>query len=155
MAMHSVCWLHAHVDAKKTKLSDNSQPSRVLHVRSLPAATTEFEVAALAAPFGRVTNIMLLRQRNQALMELEDEAIAATCCNYYNYTPAMIRYVIKLMWCGAVINPELGRVMVDIATTLHDLYWAKKCFRCYRFSLSLSLPHTRARTHTHFLHEFL
>eukprot|EP00117_Sycon_ciliatum_P030876 scpid90865/ scgid3648/ Polypyrimidine tract-binding protein 2; Neural polypyrimidine tract-binding protein; Neurally-enriched homolog of PTB; PTB-like protein len=78
-------------DAKKTKLSDNSQPSRVLHVRSLPAATTEFEVAALAAPFGRVTNIMLLRQRNQALMELEDEAIAATCCNYYNYTPAMIR----------------------------------------------------------------
>ena len=66
-------------------------PSRVLHVRHLPANATEVEVAALGAPFGRVMNIMILRTRNQALMEMADEASATALVNFYNYVTANIR----------------------------------------------------------------
>ena len=43
-------------------------PSKVLHLRNLPESVRENEVAGLALPFGRVANILLLRQKNQALL---------------------------------------------------------------------------------------
>lgn len=81
--------------ALQVKLMSSEQgelaPSRVLHVRHLPGDATELEVAALGAPFGRVVNIMILRQRNQALMEMADEASATALVNYYNYVSANVR----------------------------------------------------------------
>lgn len=40
-------------------------PSRVLHIRKLPGEVTETEVIALGLPFGKVTNILMLKGKNQ------------------------------------------------------------------------------------------
>uniref|UniRef100_A0A3B4ZSE9 RRM domain-containing protein n=1 Tax=Stegastes partitus TaxID=144197 RepID=A0A3B4ZSE9_9TELE len=40
-------------------------PSRVLHLRQLPADVSEQEVLALALPFGRVSQLITLKAKNQ------------------------------------------------------------------------------------------
>lgn len=42
-------------------------PSRVLHIRKLPGEVTETEVIALGLPFGKVTNILMLKGKNQVI----------------------------------------------------------------------------------------
>lgn len=39
--------------------------SRVVHIRGLPSDANELEVISLGAPFGKVTNILLLKQKSQ------------------------------------------------------------------------------------------
>lgn len=51
-------------DSKKQRL-DDSPPSRVLHIRKLPNEVSETEVIALGLPFGKVTNILMLKGKNQ------------------------------------------------------------------------------------------
>lgn len=51
-------------DSKKFKVED-APPSRVLHIRKLPNEATETEVIALGLPFGKVTNILTLKGKNQ------------------------------------------------------------------------------------------
>ena len=48
------------------------EPSKVLHVRNLPDGVTEKEVVLLGVPFGRVVNVLLLKQKNQAFLEMGD-----------------------------------------------------------------------------------
>lgn len=45
-------------------------PSRVLHIRKLPGEVTETEVIALGLPFGKVTNILMLKGKNQVICRL-------------------------------------------------------------------------------------
>ncbi|XP_069823823.1 polypyrimidine tract-binding protein 2 isoform X1 [Dendropsophus ebraccatus] len=73
-------------DNKKFKGDEKmeSAPSRVLHIRKLPGEVTETEVIALGLPFGKVTNILMLKGKNQAFLELATEEAAATMVNYYN-----------------------------------------------------------------------
>jgi len=40
-------------------------PSRVVHLRSLPPDVTDAEVVQLGIPFGRMTNVLLLKQKGQ------------------------------------------------------------------------------------------
>ena len=49
------------------KLETNSMngPSRVVHLRSLPPDVTDAEVVQLGIPFGRMTNVLLLKQKGQ------------------------------------------------------------------------------------------
>uniref|UniRef100_A0A3B5KJM5 Polypyrimidine tract binding protein 3 n=1 Tax=Xiphophorus couchianus TaxID=32473 RepID=A0A3B5KJM5_9TELE len=61
-------------------------PSPVLHLRQLPADTSEQEVVDLALPFGRVSKLITLRTKNQ----LTEEA-AVTMVNYYTSAPPTIR----------------------------------------------------------------
>ena len=77
-------------------------PSKVLHLRNLPESVRENEVAGLALPFGRVANILLLRQKNQALLEMEDVSSATALISYYNQLPATLRSVKKnvMYLCG-------------------------------------------------------
>ena len=70
-------------------------PSKVLHLRNLPESVRENEVAGLALPFGRVANILLLRQKNQALLEMEDVATATALISYYNQLPATLRLAVQ------------------------------------------------------------
>jgi len=46
-------------------------PSRVLHIRKLPGEVTETEVIALGLPFGKVTNILMLKGKNQVYLFLD------------------------------------------------------------------------------------
>ncbi|NXV97370.1 PTBP3 protein, partial [Calonectris borealis] len=74
-------------DKKKFK-GDRSpcSPSRVLHLRQIPSDVTEAEVISLGLPFGKVTNLLMLKGRSQAFLEMASEEAAVTMVNYY--TPA-------------------------------------------------------------------
>ncbi|XP_078264406.1 polypyrimidine tract-binding protein 2b isoform X4 [Rhinoraja longicauda] len=72
-------------DSKKFKVDDKmlGAPSRVLHIRKLPTEVMESEVIALGLPFGKVTNILMLKGKNQAFLEMASEEAAVTMVNYY------------------------------------------------------------------------
>lgn len=79
--------------AKRMRLSDDepSKPSRVLHLRGLPPDTTEAEITQLITLFGIATNIILTRQKRQALVEMSDLTTAQQMVEYYKHMPARIR----------------------------------------------------------------
>ncbi|ERE71005.1 polypyrimidine tract-binding protein 1 [Cricetulus griseus] len=70
-------------DSKKFKGDNRSTgvPSRVIHVRSLPSDVTEGEVISLGLPFGKVTNLLMLKGKNQAFIEMNTEEAANTMGN--------------------------------------------------------------------------
>ncbi|XP_006114191.2 polypyrimidine tract-binding protein 2 isoform X4 [Pelodiscus sinensis] len=80
-------------DNKKFKADDkmDGAPSRVLHIRKLPGEVTETEVIALGLPFGKVTNILMLKGKNQAFLELATEEAAITMVNYYSAVTPHLR----------------------------------------------------------------
>ncbi|XP_076300669.1 polypyrimidine tract-binding protein 1 heph isoform X8 [Lasioglossum baleicum] len=80
-------------DAKKVKLdkSHNTKPSKVIHIRNIPNEVSDAEVVHLGAPFGRVTNVLVLKGKNQAFLELADENSAATMVGYYGTCIAQLR----------------------------------------------------------------
>ncbi|XP_058801475.1 homeobox protein vnd-like, partial [Phymastichus coffea] len=80
-------------EAKKAKLdkSQNGKPSRVIHIRNIPNEVSEGEIIHLGMPFGRVTNVLVLKGKNQAFLEMADENAAATMVTYYASCPAQLR----------------------------------------------------------------
>ncbi|GBN84059.1 Polypyrimidine tract-binding protein 1 [Araneus ventricosus] len=54
-------------DAKKVKLdkTQTGKPSRVVHIRNVATDATETEIIHLGISFGRVTNVLLLKGKNQ------------------------------------------------------------------------------------------
>ncbi|XP_038829189.1 polypyrimidine tract-binding protein 2 isoform X2 [Salvelinus namaycush] len=82
-------------DSKKLRVEDRMEapPSRVLHIRKLPNETSETEVIALGLPFGKVTNILTLKGKNQAFLELGTEEAAITMVNYYSTVTPHVRNV--------------------------------------------------------------
>ncbi|XP_067892959.1 polypyrimidine tract-binding protein 2 isoform X5 [Heterodontus francisci] len=80
-------------DSKKFKGDDKmiGAPSRVLHIRKLPSEVMETEVIALGLPFGKVTNILMLKGKNQAFLEMASEEAAITMVNYYTAVTPHLR----------------------------------------------------------------
>ncbi|KAM7368494.1 hypothetical protein PAMP_012834 [Pampus punctatissimus] len=77
----------------RLRVSERAQcvPSRVLHLRHLPADVFEEEVLALALPFGRVSKLITLKHKNQAFVEMTSEEAAVTMVNYYTSTTPTVR----------------------------------------------------------------
>ncbi|NXF20592.1 PTBP3 protein, partial [Rhodinocichla rosea] len=73
---------------KKKSKGKRSQcsPSRVLHIRQIPNGVTGAEVVSLGLPFGKVTNLLMLRGKGQAFLEMASVDAAVSMVNYY--TPA-------------------------------------------------------------------
>uniref|UniRef100_A0A7N9ATN9 Polypyrimidine tract binding protein 2a n=1 Tax=Mastacembelus armatus TaxID=205130 RepID=A0A7N9ATN9_9TELE len=88
-------------DNKKPRVEE-APPSRVLHIRKLPSEASETEVIALGLPFGKVTNILTLKGKNQAFLEMGTEEAAITMVNYY-----------------ATVNPHVRNVPVFIQYSNH------------------------------------
>ncbi|KAK7904449.1 hypothetical protein WMY93_017056 [Mugilogobius chulae] len=80
-------------DSKKFKGDVRSPgvPSRVVHVRKLPNDINEAEVISLGLPFGKVTNLLMLKGKNQAFLELNSEECAQTMVSYYSSVTPVIR----------------------------------------------------------------
>ncbi|KAI5099293.1 polypyrimidine tract binding protein 1a isoform X1, partial [Silurus meridionalis] len=80
-------------DSKKFKgdVRSPSAPSRVIHVRKLPSDINEAEVISLGLPFGKVTNLLMLKGKNQAFLEMNTEESAQTMVNYYSSVTPVIR----------------------------------------------------------------
>ncbi|KAF4692298.1 hypothetical protein FOZ60_013829 [Perkinsus olseni] len=66
------------------------QPSKVLYVRNIPESVTEQDIIAYCLTFGRVVNILLLRDKRHGFIEFEDESSAIKCYNYYNTNPLLV-----------------------------------------------------------------
>ncbi|KAM6918078.1 polypyrimidine tract-binding protein 1a isoform 1-T1 [Lycodopsis pacificus] len=80
-------------DSKKFKGDVRSPgvPSRVVHVRKLPNDINEAEVIGLGLPFGKVTNLLMLKGKNQAFLEMTSEECAQTMVSYYSSVTPVIR----------------------------------------------------------------
>lgn len=75
---------------KKGKF-ESCGPSRVLHIRGVPSETQDAEIIQLGLPFGRMTNLVIARRKNQALLEMADVSTAEQMLNYYTERPPQIR----------------------------------------------------------------
>nr|CAD7257020.1 unnamed protein product [Timema shepardi] len=77
----------------KVKLdkNQNGKPSKVIHIRNIPNEVTEAEIIHLGIPFGRVTNVLVLKGKNQAFLEMADEVAASTMVNYFTSCMAQLR----------------------------------------------------------------
>ncbi|KAM3938001.1 polypyrimidine tract-binding protein 1 [Leptodactylus fuscus] len=80
-------------DSKKFKGDNRSVGvgSKVIHVRKLPSDVTEAEVIALGLPFGKVTNLLMLKGKNQAFIEMNTEEAANTMVNYFATVTPVLR----------------------------------------------------------------
>ncbi|CAD7085181.1 unnamed protein product [Hermetia illucens] len=82
---------------KKAKLDSNSvlggvgKPSRVIHLRNIPSESGEADVIQLGVPFGRVTNVLVLKGKNQAFLEMADEVSATAMVACFNNNPPQVR----------------------------------------------------------------
>uniref|UniRef100_A0A087XK07 Polypyrimidine tract binding protein 1 n=1 Tax=Poecilia formosa TaxID=48698 RepID=A0A087XK07_POEFO len=81
-------------DSKKFKgdIRGPSLPSRVIHIRKLPSDITEAEVISLGLPFGDVTNLLMLKAKNQAFLEMNSEEAAQNMVGYYSTMMPVIRH---------------------------------------------------------------
>ncbi|XP_069784491.1 polypyrimidine tract-binding protein 1-like isoform X7 [Narcine bancroftii] len=81
-------------DSKKFKGENRISgimPSRVIHIRKLPNDVTEAEVISLGLPFGKVTNLLMLKGKNQAFIEMNTEEAANTMVSYYGTVTPYLR----------------------------------------------------------------
>ncbi|XP_029985457.1 polypyrimidine tract-binding protein 1-like [Sphaeramia orbicularis] len=80
-------------DSKKFKgdMRGLGASSRVLHIRRLPSDITETEVIGLGLPFGDVTNLLMLKAKNQAFLEMSTEEAAQNMVGYYSTVLPIIR----------------------------------------------------------------
>lgn len=76
------------MDNKKIK---SESPSKVIHIRQLPHMATEHDIKALGLPFGSVTNIIHMKSKQQAFLELDSVNSAKTMINYYQYVPPLVQ----------------------------------------------------------------
>lgn len=67
------------------------KPSRVIHIRNIPNEASDAEVIHLGIPFGRVTNVLVLKGKNQAFLEMADETAATNMVAIFTATPPSIR----------------------------------------------------------------
>jgi polypyrimidine tract-binding protein 1 len=72
-------------------LSTTGKPSRVIHIRNIPNESSEAEVIHLGIPFGRVTNVLVLKGKNQAFLEMADEISATAMVTCFNTNPPTVR----------------------------------------------------------------
>ncbi|XP_055021182.1 polypyrimidine tract-binding protein 1b isoform X2 [Boleophthalmus pectinirostris] len=80
-------------DSKKFKaeMRGVGSPSRVLHIRRLPTDVTETDVISLGLPFGDVTNLLMLKAKNQAFLEMRSEDAAESMVAYYSTVLPVVR----------------------------------------------------------------
>lgn len=57
-------WNFVNVQVKLDK-SHNGKLSRVIHIRNIPNEVSEGEIIHLGVPFGRVTNVLVLKGKSQ------------------------------------------------------------------------------------------
>lgn len=67
------------------------KPSRVIHIRNIPNEASDTEVISLGSQFGRVTNVLVLKGKNQAFLEMADEISATAMVSVFNTTPPTVR----------------------------------------------------------------
>jgi len=91
MAAYEYASMAAVQQSAKRHRSNNYQPSKCIHVRSLPPYTSEQELAILFSPFGRVEKMLIMTTKFQAFVQMDSMMAAASAVNHYAIVPALVR----------------------------------------------------------------
>jgi len=73
------------------RIKNEAALSKVLHIRQIAHDATESDLRVLGTPFGTVKNVLHMRSKNQAFLEMDSIDSAKTLINYYQYTTPTIR----------------------------------------------------------------
>ncbi|KMT19578.1 hypothetical protein BVRB_1g011950 [Beta vulgaris subsp. vulgaris] len=68
-----------------------SEASKVIHVRNVGHEISENDLLQLFQPFGVITKLVMLRAKNQALVQMQDVPSAVNILQYYTNTQPTIR----------------------------------------------------------------
>lgn len=68
-----------------------AEPSKVIHIRNVGHEINENDLLQLVHPFGAVTKLVILRAKNQALIQMHDVPTAASVLQYYATVQPSIR----------------------------------------------------------------
>ncbi|KNA18626.1 hypothetical protein SOVF_069010 isoform A [Spinacia oleracea] len=68
-----------------------AEPSKVIHVRNVGHEISENDLLQLFQPFGVITKLVMLRAKNQALVQMQDVASAVSVLQCYTSTQPTIR----------------------------------------------------------------
>ncbi|KAM3718621.1 Polypyrimidine tract-binding protein [Dirofilaria immitis] len=82
-----------------------SHVSRVVHLRNIPSDMTDLELIHFCLPYGKLVNYLLLKGRNQAFVEYEDERSAQTLVTVSIACPVAIRD--RTIFCQFSTHQEL------------------------------------------------
>ncbi|XP_078267406.1 matrin-3-like isoform X2 [Rhinoraja longicauda] len=86
--------IRAELSQKYKKLTikgkESEDRSRVVHISNLPpVGYSDSEIVRLGTPFGKVTNYLLMRVKNQVFLEMETHHIAMTMIEKFKKVPLM------------------------------------------------------------------
>lgn len=70
-------WFLFYVQQAKLDKSHNGKPSRVIHIRNIASEVSESEIINLGMPFGRVTNVLVLKGKNQVSLLIQSIIIVS------------------------------------------------------------------------------
>ena len=79
--------------------------SRVVHLRNIPSDMTELELVHFCMPFGKLVNYLMLKGKNQAFVEYEEDSGAQTIVNVAQACPMAIRG--RTIFCQYSTHQEL------------------------------------------------
>ncbi|XP_051149304.1 polypyrimidine tract-binding protein homolog 3 [Andrographis paniculata] len=68
-----------------------TEPSKVIHVRNVGHEISENDLLQLFQPFGVITKLVMLRAKNQALLQLQDVPSAVNALQFYSNVQPSIR----------------------------------------------------------------
>ncbi|RZC64866.1 hypothetical protein C5167_008557 [Papaver somniferum] len=68
-----------------------TEPSKVIHVRNVGHEIAENDLLQLVQPFGVVTKLVMLRAKNQALLQMQDVAAAVDVIQYFTNVQPSVR----------------------------------------------------------------
>ncbi|XP_068662635.1 polypyrimidine tract-binding protein homolog 3-like isoform X1 [Aristolochia californica] len=68
-----------------------TEPSKVIHIRNVGHEIAENDLLQLVQPFGVVTKLVMLRAKNQALLQMHDVSSAVNAIQYYTNVQPSVR----------------------------------------------------------------
>ncbi|CAD5182911.1 unnamed protein product [Musa acuminata subsp. malaccensis] len=68
-----------------------TEPSRVIHIRNVGHEISENDLLQLVQPFGVVTKLVMLRAKNQALLQMHDLSSSINVLQYYTNVQPSVR----------------------------------------------------------------
>ncbi|KAM0917239.1 hypothetical protein ACQ4PT_009664 [Festuca glaucescens] len=68
-----------------------AEPSRVIHIRNVGHEISESDLLQVVQPFGTVAKLVMLRAKNQALVQMEDLASSVSAIQYYTTIQPSVR----------------------------------------------------------------
>ena len=120
-------------EAKRLKMEQNGvkiKPSKVIHIRNIPNDVTEAEIIHLGIPFGRVTNVLVLKGKNQAFLEMEEESSAVSMVNYFTNCVAQLRersVYVQFSNHTALKTDQVDTVLVRVANDPLAFHHVRDC----------------------------